>query len=267
MVLVAIGRSGGPRRPTHDTRRHPATSVSVQDGGHRLYLVSVTPRTPRIGGGGGGTERSAEMGPDNPLCVPPRVRGPRRCWRREVGGGVRQHPGSTTALMGLRRALAPTFRAPDRPARAGCWPTSDVFTPRIGDGGGGTERSAEMPPGQPLLSPPARARATSLLAARGRRWCSTAPRFDDCIDGSPPCSRSDTSGSRSTRSRRLLADVADFFLANSGSSRRWRPTSMVLVAIGRSGGAPRRPTHDTRRHAATWVSVQDGGDTPRIGNS
>ena len=74
---------------------------------------------------------------------------------------------------------------------------------------------------------PARARATSLLAARGRRWCSTAPRFADCVDGSPPCSRSDISGSRSTRSRRLLADVADFFLANSGSSRRWRPTSDV----------------------------------------
>ena len=128
----------------------------------------------------------------------------------------------------------------------------------------------------------ARARATSLLAARGRRWCSTAPRFADCVDGSPPCSRSDISGSRSTRSRRLLADVADFFLANSGSSRRWRPTSMVLVAIGRSGGAadqcrapapvcagddgPRRPTHDTRRHPATSVSVQDGGHTPRIGD-
>ncbi len=39
----------------------------VQDGGHRLYLVSVTPR---IGDGGGGTERSAEMARVNPLRGP-----------------------------------------------------------------------------------------------------------------------------------------------------------------------------------------------------
>ena len=34
-----------------------------------------------------------------------RARGARR-WRRELGGGVRQHPGSTTALRGLMASLA-----------------------------------------------------------------------------------------------------------------------------------------------------------------
>ncbi len=44
------------------------------------------------------------------LSSPSRARG-WRGWRRELGGGVRQHPGSTTAVRGLCRALAPTFRA------------------------------------------------------------------------------------------------------------------------------------------------------------
>ena len=53
-----------------------------------------------------------------------RARGARR-WRRELGGGVRQHPGSTTALRGLMASLALRSARPwramsmrDRPA--GC---------------------------------------------------------------------------------------------------------------------------------------------------
>ena len=37
-----------PRRDQHDTRRHPATSVSFWDGDRRLRSVSLAPR---IGGG------------------------------------------------------------------------------------------------------------------------------------------------------------------------------------------------------------------------
>ena len=46
-----------PRRDQHDTRRHPATSVSFWDGDRWLRSVSLAPR---IGVAPGGTEGSAE---------------------------------------------------------------------------------------------------------------------------------------------------------------------------------------------------------------
>ena len=129
-------------------------------------------------------------------------------------------------------------------------------------------------------------------------------RFDTCGWGSPPCSRSDISGwtfipwrgrrpaaAPTSTDRPALAGcwpTSQFlFLAHSGSGQRWcrcgrrqvggtalcgvgRSTSMVLVAIGRSGGAADRcrtpapvcagPEGPRCSNPATSVSIQDAGD-------
>ena len=63
--------------------------------------------------------------------------------RRELGGRVRQHPGSTTALRAALAFMAQTSRARVREGRGA-------------DGGG---------------------------AARARGSCATAPRFNNCVEG------------------------------------------------------------------------------------
>ena len=111
----------------HATRRH---SPPHGDIGVALDVAAdcawFPAHAPEFAAAPYGTERPAEKGRRLPLwrrfCA--RARGARR-WRRELGGGVRQHPGSTTALRGLMASLAlrsarpwRAMRMPDRPA--GC---------------------------------------------------------------------------------------------------------------------------------------------------
>ena len=157
----------------------------------------------------------------------PRARGGRRCRRRELGGRVQQHPGSTTAFDG--------------------------------------------PGWNRFRTPSTRARGATLSAARARRSCSTAPRFDNGIDGSTPCSGSDISSWTFypvvRRGRAALAPPGR--LARAGCwptsrieppvrTRAPQPQLRALVdGVGAIGAAG--PTHSPTRHSATLVWLPDGG--------
>ena len=81
------------------TRRHPCRPGMVA-----ADCAWFRP-CPEFGRGAGGTERSPEFGSvDHTVCGLARARGVAPMMvvaaRRELGGGERQHPGSTTALRG-----------------------------------------------------------------------------------------------------------------------------------------------------------------------
>src|SRR2546423_13132038 len=74
----------------------------------------------------------------------------------------------------------------------------------------------------------------------GRRWWSAARRSTTALRGSPLCSRSDISGSRSSRSRRLLADVAD----SCFSEFRIGPTLDPATSVSAQAGGARTVATD-----------------------
>src|SRR6266446_5064097 len=100
------------RADQHDTRRHRCRSWTVATDCRRFRLRPAS------------VVAAAALN-DQQKCPGltyfahlSRPRGGRRCWRREIGGGVRQHPGSTTAVTGLLGSLAE--RSVSRAAALAC---------------------------------------------------------------------------------------------------------------------------------------------------
>ena len=247
-----------------------------------------------------GSVRHLRLGPRYPFVVISLAReGGGAGRRRELGGGVRQQGRFDTCGWGpplsfcrhLPRARG-WRRRPAARAWRWCSTAGSVRHLRLGPRypfvvislareGGGAGRRRELGGG---------------VRQQGR--------FDTCGWGSPPCSRSDISGwtfipwrgrrpaaAPTSTDRPALAGcwpTSQFlFLAHSGSGQRWcrcgrrqvggtalcgvgRSTSMVLVAIGRSGGAADRcrtpapvcagPEGPRCSNPATSVSIQDAGD-------
>ena len=173
-----------------------------------------------------------------------RARARARRWRRELGGGVRQHPGSTTALRGLMASLALRSARPwramgmrDRPA--GCASCATRLCGALWGSGrpprGGRRRSfvggesGDAGGAENRRRAPACATSVATRSAGGRRF---AHRFRFIP-------RRATAQQRATNT--TLAATALAAIAHTATSRR--------------ATAQQRATNsDTRRHTATSMS-------------
>src|ERR1700675_1639086 len=92
---MVLGRSARRVRPTdpHDIRRHWCGCRTVATDRRRFRL---RPESVVAAAALNDQQKCPGLTPFAHLT---RARGGRRCWRRELGGRVQQHTGSTTALM------------------------------------------------------------------------------------------------------------------------------------------------------------------------